>query len=143
MKIMVSFASLKNKSPKEKAASPPHAAETLIQEASSSTNAAVWYSRACQFVHQAFQQVSNGEQFRLGEGELLVAEMVKAVRHDGLPSEIVCQALHGKATDSFLVTNMVNVAIYATMIGGTLRMPEERLMELGLAALFLAAALMV
>jgi len=69
-------------------------------------------------------------------GEHLIEEIVRAHSLGYLPQELLTQALHMEAASSFLVTNPVNVTVYAILMGATLKLPRERLKELGLAALF-------
>jgi len=109
--------------------------EDLSQEKSIQLDAKDWYQRTCRFIGDVFAKVRNQEKPNLTEGEALIEEIVQASLQGNLPQELLIMAQYGNATRSFLVNKAVNVTVFAIFMGDTLRLPKERLVELGLAAL--------
>lgn len=132
---MVKFADLQKKGQKEKGEPDSSPVEKVMPQKDSPFGAHDWYQRACKFLEHAFEQVRNDDNLDVSEAERLVEEIVLAHSQGFLPQELLIQALHGESDSSFLVTNAVNVAVYAILIGSTLGLPRERQKELGLAAL--------
>ena len=132
---MVKFADLQKKGQKKKGEPDSSPVEKVMQEKDSSFDALDWYQRACKFLERCMEQVRNDDNLDVSEGERVVEEIVLAHSQGFLPQELLIQALHGESDSSFLVTNAVNVAVYAILISSTLALPRERQMELGLAAL--------
>lgn len=132
---MVKFADLQKKGQKKKGEPDSPPVEKVMQEKDSSFDALDWYQRASKFLERCIEQVRNHDNLDVSEGERIVEEIVLAHSQGFLPQELLIQALHGESDSSFLVTNAVNVAVYAILISSTLGLPRERQMELGLAAL--------
>lgn len=109
--------------------------EDLSQEKSIQLDAKDWYQRSCSFMGDVFAKVRNREKPNLTKGEALIEEIVQASLQGNLPQELLIMAQYGNATNSFLVNKAVNVTVFAIFMGDTLRLPKERLLELGLAAL--------
>jgi len=82
-----------------------------------------------------FSKVRHQEKLNLTGGEALIEEIVRACLQGNLPLELLIMAQYGNATNSFLVNKAVNVTVFAVFMGDTLKLPKERLLELGLAAL--------
>ena len=133
---MIRFADLKEDSAQTRLEPPSASSQDPAKEKGANFVAAHWYRRACQFVNHACHQVSNGATLGVSEGERLIAEIVHAQLKEKLPDELVIQSLYQEQSDSFLVNHMVNVSVYAIMVGGTLGLPQQQLSELGLSALF-------
>jgi HD-GYP domain-containing protein (c-di-GMP phosphodiesterase class II) len=132
---MVKFADLQKKSAKKKKKPESSAAKKVTRQVGTALDAHDWYQRACQFLESALGQVRDAEKPDVNEGEHLVEELVQAHSQGDLPQELLIQALHGETNSSFLIANAVNVTVYAILVGSTLGLPDERLGELGLAAL--------
>ena len=132
---MVKFADLQKKGQKKKGEPDSPPVEKVMQEKDFSFDALDWYQGACKFLERCIEQVRNDDNLDVSEGERLVEEIVLAHSQGFLPQELLIQALHGESDSSFLVTNAVNVAVYAILISSTLGLPRERQKELGLAAL--------
>ena len=94
-----------------------------------------WYPRACQFVRDLCAQVKKGETPDLAPGELLAQELVEMSLEDNLPQDLLLQVLHRDGDESYLIANMVNVAACSVLVGATIGLPQENLVELGLAGL--------
>lgn len=94
-----------------------------------------WYPRAFQFVRHISGQVGNGEISDLSQGELLAKEIVELHLQGNLPQQLLVQVLHSEEEESFLLANMVNVAVYSVLVGSILGLSRETLVELGLAGL--------
>ena len=94
-----------------------------------------WYPRACQFLRDLCAQVKMGETPDLAPGELLVQELVEVSLEENLPQDLLRQVLHREEEESFLIANMVNVAACSLLVGATMGLPRENLVELGLAGL--------
>jgi HD-GYP domain-containing protein (c-di-GMP phosphodiesterase class II) len=94
-----------------------------------------WYPRACRFLHQLSAQVKKDETPDPSPGELLVQELVEVSVEGALPEHLLLQVLHGEE-ESFLIANMVNVAACSIVLGATMGLPRENLVEIGLAGLF-------
>ncbi len=110
--------------------------DTIQVEKVPSLDEQEWYQLACQFLERTMGQVSEEVKPDLNEGEHLIEEIVQAQAQGFLPQELLVQALHTEvAGSSFLITNPVNVTVYAILVGATLGLPAQRLAELGLAAL--------
>jgi HD-GYP domain-containing protein (c-di-GMP phosphodiesterase class II) len=109
--------------------------EDLSQQSTIELDSKDWYQRACSFMGDVFAKVRNREKPDLSEGEALIEEIVQACLQRSLPLELLIMAQYGNATDSFLVNKAVNVTVFAIFMGDTLKLPKERLLELGLAAL--------
>lgn len=96
--------------------------------------ASTWYPRAYRFLSHLCAQVKNGERLDLAPGELLVEELVEVSLEGNLPQDLLHQVLH-QEHESFIVANMVNVAACSVMMGVTMALPRENLLELGLSGL--------
>jgi len=94
-----------------------------------------WYPRACEFLRHFCAQVQKGETLDLGPGELLVQEFVDVIVEEDLPQDLLLQVLYREEEESFLIANMVNVAACSILVGATMGLPQENLVELGLAGL--------
>jgi HD-GYP domain-containing protein (c-di-GMP phosphodiesterase class II) len=94
-----------------------------------------WYPRACQFLRDLCTQVQKGGTPDLAPGELAVQELVEVSLEENLPQDLLLQVLHQEEEESFLIANMVNVAAYSILVGATMGLPRENLVELGLAGL--------
>ncbi len=132
---MIKFSDLNQKGVKVESESDSSFSEDLAHEDITPLDAHQWYQNACQFLESAFGQVRSGEQLSINEAEDLMEEIVQACLQGNLPQELLIQALHGESTYSFLITNPVNVTVFAVLIARTMGLPRERLVELGLAAL--------
>jgi len=132
---MVKFADLQKKGQKKKGEPDSPPVKKVMQQKDSPFYSLDWYQRACKFLERCIEQVRNDDNLDVSEGERIVEEIVLAHSQGFLPQELLIQALHGESDSSFLVTNAVNVAVYAILISSTLALPRERQMELGLAAL--------
>jgi HD-GYP domain-containing protein (c-di-GMP phosphodiesterase class II) len=109
--------------------------EDLSQQSTIELDPKDWYQRACSFMGDVFAKVRNQEKPDPTEGEALIEEIVQACLQRSLPLELLIMAQYGNATNSFLVNKAVNVTVFAIFMGDTLKLPKERLLELGLAAL--------
>ena len=132
---MLRFSDLDKKGARKEADTDSPVIEDLSQEKSIQLDAKDWYQRACRFMGDVFAKVRNQEKPNLTEGETLIEEIVQASLQGNLPQELLIMAQYGNATNSFLVNKAVNVTVFAIFMGDTLRLPKERLLELGLAAL--------
>ena len=132
---MVKFADLQKKGQKKKGEPDSSPVEKVMQQKDSPLDALDWYQRACKFLEYCIEQVRNHDNLDVSEGERVVEEIALAYSQGSLPRELLIQALHGESDSSFLVTNAVNVTVYAMLISSTLGLPRERQMQLGLAAL--------
>lgn len=132
---MLRFADLDKKGAKKEAHTNGLAIEELSQEESIHFDASNWYQRACRFMEDVFARVRKHENPNISEGEVLVEEIVQACLRGGLPQDLLIKAQYGNETNSFLINKAVNVTVFAIFMGDTLRLPKERLLELGLAAL--------
>lgn len=132
---MVKFADLQKKGQRKKGEPDSSPDEKVKQQKDSLFDALDWYQRACQFLEYCVEQVSNDDTLDVSEGERLVEEIVLAHSQEFLPQELLIQALHGESDSSLLVSNAVNVTVYAILISSTLGLSKERRMQLGLAAL--------
>ena len=132
---MLRFSDLDKKGARKEADTDSPAIEDLSQEESIQLDAKDWYQRGCRFMGDVFAKVRNQEKPNLTEGETLIEEIVQASLQGNLPQELLIMAQYGNATNSFLVNKAVNVTVFAIFMGDTLRLPKERLLELGLAAL--------
>ena len=94
-----------------------------------------WYPRASQFLRHLCTQGKNSETPDLSPGELLVQELVEMSVEGDLPQDLLLQVLHREEEESFLIANMVNVAVCSVLVGATMGLPRENLVELGLAGL--------
>ena len=139
---MVRFSDLPKKQDKREREQKSSSVEGIVQlEELPSFNGPEWYRSACQLIERTLEKVR--EQEKLDEalfavrdqGEQLIEKVVRAQSQGYLPPELLIQALHEETASSFLITNPVNVTVYAILMGSTLGLPRERLMELGLAAL--------
>jgi HD-GYP domain-containing protein (c-di-GMP phosphodiesterase class II) len=137
---MVKFADLAKKEALKAKQPKPPPAEEMIQEEAPSPNVP-WYPRACQFLEDTLQRVRDEEKLAesfvvvVDEGERIIDEIVQAHSSGTLAPELLIQALHNDAANSFLITNPVNVTVYAISMGADMGLSRERLVELGLAAL--------
>jgi HD-GYP domain-containing protein (c-di-GMP phosphodiesterase class II) len=129
------FSDLDKKGARKEADTDISVIEDLSQEKSILLDAKDWYQRACRFMGDVFAKVRNQEQPNLTGGEALIEEIVQACLQGNLPLELLIMAQYGNATNSFLVNKAVNVTVFAIFMGDTLKLPKERLRELGLAAL--------
>jgi HD-GYP domain-containing protein (c-di-GMP phosphodiesterase class II) len=129
------FSDLDKKGARKEADTDSPAIEDLSQEESIQLDAKDWYQRGCRFMGDVFAKVRNQEKPNLTGGEALIEEIVQASLQGNLPQELLIMAQYGNATNSFLVNKAVNVTVFAIFMGDTLRLPKERLLELGLAAL--------
>jgi HD-GYP domain-containing protein (c-di-GMP phosphodiesterase class II) len=132
---MVKFADLQKKGQKKKGEPDSSPVEKVMQQKDSPLDALDWYQRACKFLECCIEQVRNHDNLDVSEGERVVEEIALAYSQGSLPQELLIQALHGESDSSFLVTNAVNVTVYAMLISSTLGLSRERQMQLGLAAL--------
>jgi HD-GYP domain-containing protein (c-di-GMP phosphodiesterase class II) len=129
------FSDLDKKGARKEADADISVIEDLSQEESILLDAKDWYQRACRFMGDVFAKVRNQEKPNLTGGEALIEEIVQACLQGNLPLELLIMAQYGNATNSFLVNKAVNVTVFAIFMGDTLKLPKERLRELGLAAL--------
>ena len=132
---MLRFSDLDKKGARKEADTDSPVIEDLSQEESIQLDAKDWYQRGCRFMGDVFAKVRNQEKPNLTGGEALIEEIVQASLQGNLPQELLIMAQYGNATNSFLVNKAVNVTVFAIFMGDTLRLPKERLLELGLAAL--------
>jgi len=132
---MIKFSELENKFDQVERELDVTPFDDLASADSPTLDANQWYQSACRLIENVFGKVSNEEKLILSEGEDLIEEIVQACLGGILPQELLIHALHGKLSDSFLVANAVNVTVFAVLMGTTLGLPRERLVELGLAAL--------
>ena len=132
---MIKFADLQEKGAKKQAGSEKSAIQDLAQDESTRLDARHWYQCCCQFLEKGLEQVRSEEDLDLGEAKNLIEEIAQACLENNLPEELLIHALHGKEANSFLITNAVNVSVYAVILGTTFRLAREQLVELGLAAL--------
>jgi HD-GYP domain-containing protein (c-di-GMP phosphodiesterase class II) len=132
---MVKFVDLKKKTPARKPKPKDAPADIIESGGDTRIDANEWYNLAGGFVASALEQAYNEEPIQISKGEQLVEQAVDACLTGILPKELFIQALQGEGFDSFLVTNAVNVTIYAIPIGAVLRMPRSDLLQLGLTAL--------
>ena len=132
---MLRFSDLDKKGARKEADTDISVTEDLSQEKSILLDAKDWYQRACRFMGDVFAKVRNQEKPNLTGGEALIEETVQACLQGNLPLELLIMAQYGNATNSFLVNKAVNVTVFAIFMGDTLKLPKERLRELGLAAL--------
>jgi HD-GYP domain-containing protein (c-di-GMP phosphodiesterase class II) len=136
---VVKFANLQKKEAKKEAEPDSSVIDELAQDEAIPQDATLdaddWYRRACQFLEFAFRRAKEEENFDVSDAEGLIEEIVQAHLEDNLPKELLIQALHKDESHSFLITNAVNVTIYAILVGGTLGLSKERLLHLGLAGL--------
>jgi hypothetical protein len=116
---MVKFADLQKKGQKKKQEPDSSPAEKVMQQKDSPLDALDWYQRACKFLECCIEQVRNHENLDVSEGERVIEEIALANSHGFLPQELLIQALHGESDSSFLVTNAVNVTVYAMLISST------------------------
>ena len=134
---MLRFSDLDKKGAKKKAEPDSSVLEDLSQEQEESIkfDPKDWYERACRFMADVFEKVRNQEKPNMTEGEALIEEIVQACLRGNLPQELLIMAQYGNQTSSFLVNEAVNVTVFAVFMGDTLRLPKERLVQLGLASL--------
>jgi HD-GYP domain-containing protein (c-di-GMP phosphodiesterase class II) len=132
---MVRFADLQKRDQKKKGEPDSSPVEEVTQQKDSPFDALDWYQRACKFLERCIEQAHNNDNLDVSEGERIVEEIALAQSQGFLPQELLIQALHGEFDSSLLVTNAVNVTVYAILISGTLDLSRERKMQLGLAAL--------
>jgi len=132
---VVRFSDLEKKGANKEAEPESSVFEDLSEDESPPLDANDWYQRACRFVEDVFGKVRNKETPNLSEGENLIEEIVLACLRGNLPQLLLIKAQYGDETSSFLTNKAVNVAIFAIFMGDTLKLPKERLLELGLAAL--------
>jgi HD-GYP domain-containing protein (c-di-GMP phosphodiesterase class II) len=138
---MVRFSDLAKKEANRKGEPQVSPIEDVVNETVPSLNVNQWYQNACRFLERTLEQVGAEEKLDesffmvVDEGEQLIEEIVQAHSLGYLPEELLIQALHLETASSFLVTNPVNVTVYAIVMGASLGLPRERLRELGLAAL--------
>ena len=115
--------------------------ETVQLEEAPSFNGHEWYLRTCQFLEGTLERVRDAKRLDaasfivIDEGRHLIEEIVQAHSQGHLQEELLIQALHKEEAGSFLITNPVNVTVFAIIMGDALGLPGERLLELGLAAL--------
>lgn len=133
---MLRFSDLDKKDAKRETDTDSSALEELSQEESIQFDVNDWYQRACRFMEDAFAKVRDQENPNVSEAESLIEEIVQACLQGDLPQELLIKAQYGNETSSFLVNKAVNVTVFAIFMGDTLGLPKERLLELGLAALF-------
>lgn len=135
---MLRFSDLDKKGAKKEAEPDSSVLEDLSQEREESIkfDPKNWYERACQFMADVFEKVRNQQKPNITEGEALIEEIVQACLRGNLPQELLIMAQYGNKTSSFLVNKAVNVSVFAVFMGDTLRLPKERLLQLGLASLF-------
>ena len=129
------FSDLDKKGARKEADTDSSVIEDLSQQKSIQLDAKNWYQRACRFMGDVFSKVRHQEKLNLTGGEALIEEIVRACLQGNLPLELLIMAQYGNATNSFLVNKAVNVTVFAVFMGDTLKLPKERLLELGLAAL--------
>jgi HD-GYP domain-containing protein (c-di-GMP phosphodiesterase class II) len=129
------FSDLDKKGARKEADTESSVIEDLSPEKKILLDAKDWYQRACRFMGDVFAKVRNQEKPNLTGGEALVEEIVQACLQGNLPLELLIMAQYGNATNSFLVNKAVNVTVFAIFMGDTLKLPKERLLELGLAAM--------
>ena len=132
---MLRFSDLDKKGARKEADTDSSVIEDLSQQKSIQLDAKNWYQRACRFMGDVFSKVRHQEKLNLTGGEALIEEIVRACLQGNLPLELLIMAQYGNATNSFLVNKAVNVTVFAIFMGDTLKLPKERLRELGLAAL--------
>ena len=132
---MLRFSDLDKKGARKEADTDSSVIEDLSQQKSIQLDAKNWYQRACRFMGDVFSKVRHQEKLNLTGGEALIEEIVRACLQGNLPLELLIMAQYGNATNSFLVNKAVNVTVFAVFMGDTLKLPKERLLELGLAAL--------
>jgi len=138
---MVRFSDLAKKEANRQKDRKISSAEDIINLKVPSLKGHEWYQRACRYLEHTLRQVRDKERIDesffivIDEGERIVKEIVGVHSQGHLPQELLIQALHMETADSFLITNPVNVTVYAILMGATLALPRERLLELGLAAL--------
>ena len=131
---MIKFSDLQKRDAKKQAESEKSVFQDLVQDESTRLDARHWYQCCCQFLELGLEQVRS-EYLDLGDAKNLIEEVAQACLENNLPEELLIQALHGKETNSFLITNAVNVTVYAVILGATFRLAREQLVELGLAGL--------
>jgi HD-GYP domain-containing protein (c-di-GMP phosphodiesterase class II) len=129
------FSDLDKKGARKEADTDSSVIEDLSQGKIIQLDARDWYQRACRFMGDVFTKVRNQEKPNLTGGEVLIEEIVQASLQGNLPLELLIMAQYGNATNSFLVNKAVNVTVFAIFMGDTLKLPKERLLELGLAAM--------
>ena len=132
---MIKFSDLQKKGLKKQAGSERSVIQDQASEKGTRLNARHWYQSCCQFLELGLEHVRSEEYLDLGDARNLVEEIVQACLENSLPEELLIHALHGKETNSFLITNAVNVTVYAVILGTTFRLGREQLVELGLAGL--------
>ena len=132
---MLRFSDLDKKGARRQADADGSIIEDLSQQSTIKLDSKDWYQRACSFMGDVFAKVRNQEKPDLTEGEALIEEIVQACLQRSLPLELLIMAQYGNATNSFLVNKAVNVAVFSIFMGDTLKLPKERLLGLGLAAL--------
>ena len=132
---MLRFSDLDKKGARRQADADGSIVEDLSQQSTIELDPKDWYQRACSFTGDLFAKVRNQERSDLTEGEALIEEIVQACLQRNLPLELLIMAQYGNATNSFLVNKAVNVTVFSIFMGDTLKLPKERLLELGLAAL--------
>lgn len=132
---MVRFADLQKRDEKKKGEPDSSPVEEVMQQKDSPFDALDWYQRACKFLERCIEQAHNNDNLDVSEGERIAEEIALVHSQGFLPQELLIQALHGESDSSVLVTNSVNVAVYAILISSTLGLSRERQMQLGLAAL--------
>jgi HD-GYP domain-containing protein (c-di-GMP phosphodiesterase class II) len=132
---MVRFADLQKRDQKKKGEPDSSPVEEVKQQKDSPFDALDWYQRACKFLERCIEQAHNDDNLDVSEGERIVDEIALVHSQGFLPQKLLIQALHGESDSSVLVTNSVNVAVYAMLISSTLGLSREPQMQLGLAAL--------
>lgn len=90
------------------------------------------YERALQYVNQAYEAAKAGNRFSLDEGIEIVNQM--AIRRLD-PDLLFATALHLDTGSEFLNHHSVNTSILAIKLGKAIGLEEEKLAQLGLAAL--------